>query len=367
MLDIKYKLKKKSQRRREVFKPEQSLSFGKLRSDHMFVMDYSDQEWHSPRIVPYGPFQDFMPGAAALHYGQEVFEGAKAFQHPDGEIYMFRLDENAHRLNHSAEIVCMPKIPEEKQIEGIEALLDVDRLWFPQQEGASLYIRPFMFATEDLLGVRASNDYRFCVILSPSGPYYSGGFEPIKLLITNKYHRAAPGGTGSGKVAGNYAASLRSAELAHQYGAKQVLYLDVNGKFLEEAGAMNHYQVEQRGEEAMIIIPKFTETILQSITSRSFLELGDRLGCSVRQEDISLYDFQQRLLSKRITEAGGLGTAAVVSPVGSYLLEDGGREIMVNDGQVGPVSRKMYELLTGIQYGRLEAPEGWLRKVERKK
>lgn len=352
-------------RRTEPFKPTEQLPFGKLRSDHMFLMDYSEGEWHSPRLVPRQPIK-LKPGASVFHYGQEIFEGAKAFQHPDGEIYTFRLDQNCQRFNNSAEIMAMPPIPVEDQLQAIHSLIDIDRLWFPQQAEASLYIRPFMFSTTDALGVKPGKDYLFCVILSPSGPYYSQGFNPGKMLLSNRFRRVAEKGTGKAKAGGNYGASLRAGEFAKKLGCQQVLYLDARDEFLEEYGAMNHFQVTREGK---ILIPEFTDTILESITARSFLELGERLGHPIEQARLSASDFVQGLLEKKITEAGGLGTACVVSPVGSYMIDLFGeikdKPLVIGNGQVGPISQKMYGLLTGIQYGKLEAPKGWLHQVER--
>ncbi len=361
-MNIDYRLKPEAERRGEPFKPDKPLPFGVLRTDHMFIMDYEDGEWINPRIVPYAPIE-IPPGAIVLHYGQAIFEGAKAFQHEDGEIYTFRIDENAKRLNYSAEVLCIPNIPEDMQIEAIHALIDVDRLWFPQQEGASLYIRPFIFATEDSLGVHPSSSYKFMVIMSPSGPYYPKGFtQPIKLLITKRFHRAVPGGTGSAKAAGNYAASLRAGEFAKKFGASQVLYLDVTNTYIEEAGAMNHYHILKDGT---VVIPEFTDTILKSITSRSIMELAPKMGIKTRQERVRLDDFVEGVKSGEIIEAGGFGTAAVVSPVGEYVFEDGS-SLVVGNNEIGEYSKRIYEYYTGVQTGKIEAPEGWLRKVERR-
>ena len=262
--------------------PRGPLSFGQLRTDHMFLMDYEDGRWIDPRIVPYGPLS-LAPGAVVLHYAQEIFEGAKAFLHDDGEVHAFRIDKNAARLNRSGAGVLIPPIPEDDQVQAILSLLDVDRLWAPHQEGASLYIRPFVFGTQDSLGVKPSTRYTFCVFLSPSGPYYPAGFrEPVKLLVTRRFHRAAPGGTGAFKTGGNYAASLMAGHVAHEHGASQVLFLDVTDRYIEEAGAMNHFHVTRRGA---LVIPTFTETILRSITSESVLELGEReLGVETGQD-----------------------------------------------------------------------------------
>jgi branched-chain amino acid aminotransferase len=361
-MQIRYDLKPRSERRAAPFRPQGVLPFGQLRTDHMFLMDYEDGAWVNPRIVPYGPLS-LAPGAVALHYSQEIFEGAKAFLHQDGEIYAFRIDKNAARMNRSAEGVCMPGIPAADQVDAILALLDVERLWCPEQEGASLYIRPFMIGTQDLLGVKPSNRYLFCVFLSPSGPYYPAGFqEPVKLLITKRFHRAAPGGTGATKTGGNYAASLRAGEVAHKLGAAQVLFLDSSDRYIEEAGAMNHFHVTREA----LFIPSFTDSILRSITSESVMELGARaLGVEVRQERIELESFLAGLRDGSITEAGGFGTAAVVSAVGAYVFEDG-KEIQVGDGRIGKHTRGVYEVISGIQRGRRPAPAGWLFKVPRR-
>ncbi len=360
-MPIKYNLKPASERRTEQFEPTENVGFGRLRTDHMFLMDYRDGEWVDPRIVPYAPFE-IAPGAMSLHYGQSIFEGAKAFMHDDGEIYTFRIDQNAKRLNRSAEIVCIPELPEALVEQGVHALIDVERLWFPMQEGACLYIRPFVFATEDRLSVSPSLEYTFCVMLSPSGAYYSDGFDSaIRLLITERFHRAVTGGTGASKAAGNYAASLRAGKAAAEYGAAQVLYLDSTNTQIEEVGAMNHFHVLKDGT---VIIPKFTDTILKSITSQSILELSEQLGCEVRQETVMLDQFIADIESGEIIEAGGLGTAAVVSPVGSYIFEDH-RVVTVGDGGVGEHTRRIYKVLTDIQKGHREGPDGWVKRVER--
>jgi branched-chain amino acid aminotransferase len=361
-MEIKYNLKDKDKRRTKPLIPKEPLPFGVLRTDHMFIMDYEDGQWQNARILPYGDIP-IAPGATTLHYGQAIFEGAKAFQHKDGEIYTFRLDKNAQRMNRSADIVCIPNIPEEIQMEAVHALIDIDRLWFPQQEGASLYIRPFIFATQDSLGVHPSNSYKFMVILSPSGPYYPAGFtKPIKLLITEKFHRAAPGGTGSSKAAGNYAASLKAGEFAKEFGASQVLYLDTTNTYIEEAGAMNHFHITKDGE---VVIPEFVDSVLRSITSESIIELQSKLGIKVTQKRVPIKEFIEDAKNKNITEAGGLGTAAVISPVGEYVFENGS-SIVVGSGEIGENTRKIYEYYTGIQTGKVEAPNGWLQKVERK-
>ena len=339
----------------------ENLSFGQLRTNHMFLMNYAGGEWKNPRIVPYGPIQ-LMPGAMCLHYGQTLFEGIKAFRHGDGEIYIFRPDKNAERLNHSADVLCMPHVPVDLQLDALKRLIDVERDWCPSAPQSSLYIRPFMFAVQDSLGVKPSAEYIFCIMLSPSGAYYKGGFShAIKLLITKKYHRAVSGGTGTAKAGGNYAASLKPQAYSREFKADQVLYLSADNETIEEVGTMNHYHVLKDGT---FIIPAFGDSILRSITSLSVLDLAAAGRIKARQEVIHIKDFVEGLRSGEIIEAGGFGTAAVVSPVGGYIFEDG-TEITVGNGQVGEHSRALYELYAAMQTGHEPAPEGWLTKVER--
>jgi len=357
-MNIRYELLDKSQRKAL---PAGTLPFGALRTDHMFVVSYADGAWSDPRIVPYAPFA-VMPGAVVLHYGQTLFEGAKAFPHADGEIYMFRVEKNCARLNHSANILCMPEAPVAMQMEGIMRLIDVERGWCPQEPESSLYIRPFMFGTTDMLGVKPSKTYEYCVMLSPSGPYYAGGFsKPLRLLITKKFHRAVSGGTGSSKCGGNYAASLRAAKYAEEHGTAQVLYLDASNTYIEEVGTMNHYHVLRDGT---FVIPEFNDSILRSITSESVLELAAMGRIKARTEQIKVEDFLAWVKAGEIIEAGGFGTAAVVSPVGSYLLESG-EIVTVGDGNIGKHSRALYSMYSDMQTGKAPAPEGWLKKVPR--
>ncbi|MCC8166372.1 MAG: branched-chain amino acid aminotransferase [Planctomycetes bacterium] len=363
-MNIRYDLMPESSRRK-LPDTKEPLPFGQLRTNHMFLMNYKDGAWTDPRIVPYGEIP-LMPGAMCLHYGQTIFEGAKAFIHDDGEIFLFRYDKNCDRLNHSARNLCMPEIPTDIQMEATLRLVDVERDWCPKMPESSLYIRPFMFASQDSLGVKPANEYIYCVMLSPAGPYYPGGFsKAIRLLITSRYHRAVSGGTGTSKCGGNYASSLQAQEYAHEHGCAQVLYLDATNQTLEEVGTMNHYHVEKDGT---FVIPTFNDSVLKSITSQSVLELAGMSGLPVsikaRQETIRLDNFLNGVKSGDIIEAGGFGTAAVISPVGSYLLEDGS-EITVGTGDIGDYSRAFYDYYSNMQIGRKPAPEGWLRKVER--
>ncbi|MDR1241472.1 MAG: branched-chain amino acid aminotransferase [Deltaproteobacteria bacterium] len=357
-MNIRYELLEKTRRKSP---PEKVTAFGVVRTNHMFAVDYNDGAWHDARIVPYAPL-NIMPGAVCLHYGQTIFEGAKAFQHPDGNIHAWRFDLNAERMNASAKILMMPQIPEDLQMEGLMRLLDIERDWCPTEPESSMYIRPFMLGTEDCLGVKASKTFSYYIMLSPSSAYYAGGFNhAVTLLISTKYHRAVSGGTGAAKTGGNYAASLVPAEHAFQQGAGQVLYLDAGNKYLEEAGTMNHYHIL---EDGTIIIPPFSDSVLKSTTSMSILDLAKMGKCKARLDAIELEQFLKDIKSGKIIEAGGFGTAAVVSPVGKYILEDGS-EYIVGDGGIGKYSRQIYELYSGMQVGAIPAPEGWLKKVER--
>ncbi len=356
MLDIAYSLKPESERRK--VNDSMPLGFGKLRTEHMFLMDYADGQWHNPRIVPYDNIS--LPlGALGLTLGQSIFEGCKAFKHDDSEVYLFRIEEHCKRFNESARTLCMPEISVEDQLQAISSLVSMEKDHVPRKKGAFLYIRPIMFATEDCLCARDGNSYLYGVLLSPSENLFGNNLQPIKLLLTERFHRVAPGSTGNAKTGCNYGNTLFALQEARRLGAQQVLYLDVTNTYIEETGTMNHYHVTKSGT---IVIPEFTDTILHSITSRSMLDLSDRLGHNVVQKKVWYADFIRGLEDGEIVEAGGLGTGAGVSPVGSYVL-DNGAEIKVGDGKVGPVTRKMYDLLTGIQTGEIDAPEGWLKKV----
>ena len=357
-MDISYQLLEKSKQQPPV-PSMKGVSFGSIRTNHMFLIEYKEGRWQNARIVPYAPIS-LAPGAICLHYGQTIFEGAKAFRHADGELRLFRFDKNAERLNHSGAELMMPSLPVEIQMEATLRLIDVERDWCPNEPESALYIRPFMFGTQDSLGVKISDSYIFCIMLSPCGPYYPGGFsKPIRLLITNKFHRAVSGGTGTSKCGGNYAASLKPAKYAESMGAAQVLYLDASNQFIEEVGTMNHYHVRKDGT---FVIPQFNDSILKSITSQSVLELAKMGRVKARLEQIPLESFLQDVKNGEIIEAGGFGTAAVISPVGSYILDDGS-EITVGTGNIGKYSQELYTIYTNIQNGKEPAPEGWLTTV----
>ena len=333
---------------------ETKLGFGKKFSDHMFVMDYTEGEgWHDARIVPYGPFE-LDPATVVFHYAQEIFEGMKAYRTADDTVQLFRPDCNAKRFQDSADRLCIPKIPVEDYIQAVEALVDVDRDWVPHTDGASLYIRPFIFANDVGLGVHASKHYIFCIICAPSGAYYAEGINPVRIYVEDEYIRAAPGLTGFTKCGGNYAASLRAGERAEEKGFSQVLWLDgVERKYIEEVGAMNVlFKINGK-----IVTPALNGSILPGITRKSCLQILRDKGFEVEERKLSVDELIQAAEDGSLEEAFGSGTAAVISPIGE--LSYGGKNYIVSGGKIGPVAQDLYDTLTGIQWGRTEDPYGW--------
>jgi branched-chain amino acid aminotransferase len=334
---------------------ESKLAFGKQFTDRMLVMEYATgQGWHSARIQPYGPFS-LDPAAAVLHYAQEIFEGLKAFRRPDGRIALFRAADNIARFNRSAERMCMPKVDPDFFLAAIKQLVKLESAWVPKSEGTSLYIRPTMIAVDPYLGVRPSDSYLCYVILSPVGAYYKGGFSPVKIWISDDFVRSAPGGTGEAKTGGNYAASLRaSMEAAHQ-GFDQVLWLDaVQRKYVEEVGSMNICFLF----DGKVVTSPLKGTILDGITRRSILTLVKEMGYPVEERALSVDEIMEGAESGRLSEAFGTGTAAVVSPVGQFTYRD--RTATFGGGKAGELTLKLYDALTGIQYGRLPDQHGWV-------
>jgi branched-chain amino acid aminotransferase len=346
----------------ETLKPrladESKLVFGRQFSDRMFLMEYdAGQGWHSARIKPYGPFT-LDPAALVLHYGQEIFEGLKAFRRQDGSIALFRPADNIHRFNKSARRMCMPEVDEAFFLRAIKDLVRLEADWVPRSEGTSLYIRPTMIATEAVLGVKPAARYYCYVILSPVGPYYKGGFQPVKIWISDSYTRSAPGGTGEAKTGGNYAASLLAAQEAAARGFDQVLWLDaVERRYVEEVGSMNICFVV----DGTLVTSPLHGTILDGITRRSVLTLAREMGLAVEERALSVDELLDGAANGRISESFGTGTAAVVSPVGQLTYRD--RTVTINNNQVGPLTLKLYETLTGIQYGRLADNHGWIEPV----
>jgi len=337
-------------------KDESQLTFGKQFTDRMFVMKYkTGLGWHDARIQPYQSFS-LDPAAMVLHYAQEIFEGLKAFRRPDGQVALFRPSDNFRRFNHGARRMCMPEVDEAFMLDALKELIRLESDWVPRSEGTSLYIRPTLIATEPMLGVRPADEYLCYIILCPVGAYYKGGLAPVKIWISDHYVRAAHGGTGEVKTGGNYAASLYAAREAAALGYDQVLWLDAKEKkYVEEVGSMNICFVEA----GKLVTSPLHGTILDGITRRSVLELARYNGLAVEERALSVTEIFDGVESGRITEAFGTGTAVVISPVGQFTYRD--RTVVLGDGKTtGPVTQELYDTLSGIQYGRLPDPHGWV-------
>ncbi|NDY42120.1 branched-chain amino acid aminotransferase [Dissulfurirhabdus thermomarina] len=352
-MDIRLELLPEGERRHPPA-PE-ALGFGDHFSNHMFLMDFrADRGWINPRIVPYAPFR-LDPAAMAFHYGQAIFEGLKAYRGTDGRVRLFRARANAERFNRSARRLCMPELDEEIFLEGIRHLVRVDADWVPKQRGNSLYIRPLMIATEPHLGVRPAEEYLYAVILSPVGAYYAEGFDPVRIYVTDKYVRAAPGGVGEAKTAGNYAASLMASEEAKRLGFTQVLWLDaVERRYVEEVGTMNIFFL--LGDE--LVTPPLGGTILPGITRDSVLRLTRDWGLRVSERRIAVDEVFEGIRSGVLRECFGSGTAAVISPVGSLYYK--GVDHRINGGRTGELARRLFDEITGLQYGDRDDPYGWI-------
>jgi branched-chain amino acid aminotransferase len=345
-------------KRKNRFTDESKLGFGRIFTDRMLMIEWkADQGWVDARIQPYAPFV-LDPSSLVFHYAQEIFEGLKAYRWADGSIALFRPEINAHRFNLSADRLCMPRLPEDLFIEGISRLIRLEKEWVPGAEGTSLYIRPTMIAVEPVLGVKASDHYYFYVILSPVGAYYAAGFDPVKILVEDYYVRSVPGGTGEAKTGGNYAASLKAAQEAKKKGFDQVLWLDgIHKKYIEEVGSMNMFFVY----DDHVATAPLTGSILKGVTRDSVMQLAGRLGFNIRERQVTIDDLVADIRAGKVKEAFGSGTAAVITPVG--LLGYKGENLTVGDGGVGKLTQKLYDTLTGIQYGKLEDSYGWVRKI----
>jgi len=354
MLDIKIT---KTTAPRE--KPDESkLGFGKIFTDHMFVMDYTEgQGWHDARVVPYGSFL-LDPATVVFHYAQEIFEGLKAYRSADNTIQLFRPDCNARRMQDSCDRLCIPQIPVEDFIQAVKTLVEVDKDWVPHVEGATLYIRPFVFANDVGLGVHASKHYIFCIICSPSGAYYAEGIDPVRIYVEDEYIRAAPGLTGFTKCGGNYAASIKAGDLAAEQGFAQVLWLDgVEKKYVEEVGSMNIlFKIDGK-----IYTAPCTGTVLPGVTRRSCIELLKDWGYDVVEEHLAIADIMQAGHDGKLEEVFGTGTAAVVSPVKE--LDWKGDKIFIGGGKIGPVTQRLYDTMTGMQWGRIADTKGWIDPI----
>ena len=341
-------------------KPEiNGIPFGTFFSDHMFLMDYhKGQGWVDPRIVPYGPLS-LEPSAMVLHYAQEIFEGLKAYRTADGSIQLFRPMDNLNRMNDSADRLCIPRIPADLFMDALKTLITLDADWVPSEPDTSLYIRPFVFATDPHVGVHAAHNYIFCIITCPVGSYYPEGLNPVRIAIESRDVRAVRGGTGYTKCGGNYAASLRAGEAAAEKGFSQVLWLDgVEKKYIEEVGAMN-VMFKINGK---IVTPSLAKgSVLPGITRRSALELLRDWGYTVEERDISVDELVDAAESGALEEGWGTGTAAVISPIGEISYLD--KSHIMGGGKIGPLTQKLYDTLTGIQWGKIPDTKGWIVKV----
>lgn len=338
---------------------ETKLGFGSVFTDHMFVMNYDEgQGWHDARIVPYGPIE-LDPSAMCLHYGQTVFEGMKAYRAKDGRVLLFRPEKNMARLNVSNERLCIPKIDEAFALKCIEKLVSIEKDWIPTAEGTSLYIRPFIFATDAHVGVHPGKHLMFMVICSPVGAYYPEGLNPVKIYVESKYVRAVRGGMGYAKTGGNYAASLKAQDEAEEQKYTQVLWLDgVERKYVEEVGTMNVFFVI--GDE--VVTPALQGSILPGVTRMSAIEILKSWGLNVSERPIEIQEIYDAYQNGQLKEAFGTGTAAVISPIGQLKWDDHVMEI--NNGKIGEISQRLYDTLTGIQWGNIEDTMHWTVEVK---
>ena len=349
----------KSENPKKKPEPGQKLGFGHIFTDYMLVMPYDEgQGWHDPEIKPYAPIE-LSPAAMCLHYGQTVFEGMKAYRTADNKIQLFRPEENFKRLNQSNERLVIPQLPEEFAMECLMELLKIEKDWVPAKDGESLYIRPFIFAVDPFLGVRPGSQYLFVIILSPSGAYYESGLNPVNIYVENKYVRAVRGGMGYAKTGGNYAASLIGQDEAHKQNFSQVLWLDgVEQKYIEEVGAMNIFFVID-GE---VVTPMLQGSILPGITRKSAIDVCKSWGLKVSERRISIQEISDAYDAGKLQEVFGTGTAAVISPVG--ILKWGDKVMEINGNKIGDISQKLYDTMTGIQWGKIEDTFNWTVEVK---
>ena len=335
-----------------------NLGFGKIFTDHMFVMDWSsDQGWHDARIEPFGPLV-LHPAATVFHYGAEIFEGLKAYRRPDGDVQLFRPWENIKRLNASAERLSLPQVDEAFTLDALKKFVALEKDWVPSLPGTSLYLRPFLFGNDETLGVHTIHHAKFIIIASPVGAYYAEGLNPVKIMIETQDVRAVRGGTGYTKCGGNYAASMRAGDRAAAEGYSQVLWLDgVERKYIEEVGAMNVMFLIN----GVVVTPQLTGSILPGITRKSCIELLREMGYTVEERLLSVEELSQSLRDGTLQEAWGCGTAAVISPIGE--LRMGQAHYQVADGGIGKLSQKLYDTLTSIQWGTAPDTHQWTCKV----
>lgn len=335
------------------------LQFGKKFTDHMARAKWDiENGWHNFRVEAYAPLS-LDPATAVLHYAQEVFEGLKAYRHEDGSVWTFRPEANAARLAKSAHRLALPELSEEAFLSSIQTLVHTDVEWVPSAPGSSLYLRPFMFASERFIGVRAAHEVEYLVIASPVGPYFPSGFTPVSIWVENEYNRAGPGGTGAAKFGGNYAASLLPQQSAAAQGCDQVCFLDAaTGTTIEELGGMNTFFVTADGA---LHTPALSGSILEGITRSSIIQFAQAQGREVHERTITIDEVRQGVASGDIVEAFACGTAAVVTPIGR--LKGADFEIVINSGTPGPVTETIYQSITDIQYGRRPDEFGWMRQL----
>ena len=337
---------------------ENDLKFGVEFTDHMFVMEYDEgQGWHDGKIIPYAPLE-LDPAAVSLHYGQEMFEGLKAYKSKVGEVLLFRPDMNAKRTNNTNKRLCIPEIDEDIFVEAVKSLVNVDSDWIPSKEGTSLYVRPFIFATEAFLGIRPSKSYKFMIIMSPVGSYYEGGLRPTKLYVEDFYVRATKGGTGEAKCGGNYAAALKAQEVAHALGYEQILWLDgVERKYIEEVGTSNAFFVI--GDE--VITAPLDGTILPGITRNSVITYLSDKGVTVKEKKLTIDELLEAYDDGKLKEMFATGTAAIISPVGELKYKD--KVMTINENKIGEIAQDLYDTIYGIQTGAVKDAYNWTVKV----
>lgn len=338
---------------------QSKLGFGQIFTDHMYIMEYNEgQGWHDPKIIPYQPLC-LDPSAMVFHYAQEMFEGLKAYHTEDGRVLLFRPDRNIQRAENSCKRLCIPPVPQDDFLNALKTLVSVEKDWIPTEPGTSLYIRPFIIATDPHLGVHPSLSYKFIIILSPSGAYYASGLDPVKIWIEDDYVRAVRGGIGEAKAGGNYAASLKAQEKSDAEGYAQVLWLDgVERKYIEEVGSMNIF-FKIAGK---VVTPMLNGSILPGVTRATCLDLCRAWGMDVEERRVSVDELVAAARDGSLEECWGSGTAAVISPVG--VLRFGNEVMEISGGGIGPVSQKLYDTVTGIQTGKLEDSYGWTVEVK---
>jgi len=338
---------------------ESQLGFGRYFSDHMFIMEYDRTSgWHNARIIPYQPLV-LDPAALTFHYGQTIFEGLKAYHGKDNGIYLFRPKDNIKRMNNSANRLCMPKVDEDLVVDVIKKLVLIEKDWIPRSHGTSLYIRPVMIASEPALGVRASSEYIFYIIVGPVGSYYAEGMNPIKIYVSDKFVRAVKGGMGEAKAGGNYAASLYAAEEARKKGYSQVLWLDaIARKYIEEVGAMNIFFYF----EDVLVTPSLSGSILPGITRDSVITIAKDWGIKVEERMLAIDEVIEGIQKDTLKEVFGSGTAAIISPVGELYYKE--NSYIVNNGEIGELTKRLFDEIMSYQYGEKQEPYGWVERID---